>query len=103
MQIPVAAAPDKLKPTIEWQNIQVADFSESRMYVSRMRSHPDAIIIPFEYDHCYRGWKKFFKTHEPSLSRVIGLKRKVLDDALQTLFKILTGVKPGDTMEHLTG
>lgn len=73
------------------------------MYVSRMRSHPDAQIIPFEYDHCYRGYKKFFRTHKPCLSRVLGMKPKMLNDGLETLLKFLTNVKHGDTIEHVTG
>lgn len=73
------------------------------MLVSRMRKHPDAIVIPFEYDHSYRGWRTFFKSHEPTLSRVIGLKGIELDYGLEILSGLLTEVKHEDTIEHVIG
>lgn len=73
------------------------------MYVSRMRKHADAQIVPFEYDHCDRGLKRFFETHEPALSRVIGLKLQVQEAGLRTLLEFLTCVKHGDTIDQVTG
>ncbi|XP_026758646.1 gem-associated protein 2-like isoform X2 [Galleria mellonella] len=102
-----AKAPDKLKPTIEWQNIQVADFSDVRMYLSRIQTKKtlwpsDLKKISVEHDSL-NGWKQFFNTNEPTLTCVLGLKHTLLDRGLEILTEILEEVKPGFTVDYKTG
>ncbi|XP_053612139.1 gem-associated protein 2-like isoform X2 [Plodia interpunctella] len=102
-----AQAPERLKPTIEWQNIQVADFSEIRMYVSRIQKKtsiwPSTLKkIQFEHNNP-KGWRNFFDKNEPTLSCVLGLQYALLDDGLENLVQILEETKPGDSIGHKTG
>ncbi|KAM3967679.1 gemin 2 isoform 1-T1 [Aphomia sociella] len=101
-----AQAPDKLKPTIEWQNIQVADFSEVRLYISRLLAKKtlwpsNFKSINIEQDRM-RGWKSFFDSNEPTLTCVLGLKHTLLDRGLEILTEILDDVKPGCSVDHKT-
>ncbi|XP_039760032.1 gem-associated protein 2-like isoform X2 [Pararge aegeria] len=108
-----AKAPDNLKPTIEWQNIQVADFSEVRMYISRLlnkRSAWPPNTRRLDSSLCDQNgknaaiWLKMFRTEESSLSCVIGIHQAFIDIALQVMTDIiLDDVKPGGTITHKTG
>ncbi|XP_022130235.2 gem-associated protein 2 isoform X2 [Pieris rapae] len=73
-EIPHPKAPERLKPTIEWQNIQVADFSDIRLYISRLldkRSHWPK-IRKLKVNPVDEVWTNFFETHEPTLSCILG-------------------------------
>lgn len=106
-EVPHAKAPDKLKPTIEWQNIQVADFSDVRMYISRLLSKksqwPNNVERVNVEDNSLRGWKCFFSEREPTLTCVLGLQHVLLDRGLEMLTEILGEVKSGNTIDHKTG
>ncbi|XP_062524730.1 gem-associated protein 2 isoform X2 [Bombyx mori] len=82
-EFPRLSVPEKLKPTIEWQNMQVADFSETRMYISRLLSKrkiwKNNINIIEIKPTCVIEWKQFFSTHIPTLSCVLGLQHALLD------------------------
>ncbi|XP_013197178.2 gem-associated protein 2 [Amyelois transitella] len=104
---PHAQAPERLKPTIEWQNIQVADFSEVRMYVSRIQKKRsvwpnDVKSIVFEHNNP-KGWKNFFDKNEPTLSCVLGLQYTLIDDGLENLIQIIKGTKPGHSIGYKIG
>ncbi|XP_011567024.3 gem-associated protein 2 [Plutella xylostella] len=99
------SAPDALKPTLEWQNIQVADFSEVRMYISRMRakkSEHKIQEIDIEENHIV-SWKQFFEESSPTLSCVFGLKQAYFDNGLEMLTNSLNSIKPGETITPKTG
>ncbi|XP_028158764.1 gem-associated protein 2-like [Ostrinia furnacalis] len=102
-----AKAPVKLKPTIEWQNIQVADFSDVRMYISRLlakkSSWPSTLTKAEIETNSINSWKSLFAETEPTLSCVLGLKQKLLDRGLEMLIQLLDEVKKGDTIDHKTG
>lgn len=103
-------APDKLKPTIEWQKIQVSDFSEVRsdltkilvmlMKTGKMETKAKAIKIG---DDTLEGWKVFFENNDPTLSCALGLKPDKLVRGLEMLVEILEEVEPGQTVDHKTG
>ncbi|CAK1602240.1 unnamed protein product [Parnassius mnemosyne] len=106
-ELPLAKVPDNLKPTIEWQNIQVADFSDVRLYISRLlanKSHwPNCIkVVEIDQDNLI-GWRKFFEINEPTLSCVLGLRYTLLDRALEVLTDIIDDVEPGKTIDYKTG
>ncbi|XP_068626611.1 gem-associated protein 2 [Battus philenor] len=106
-ELPRAHVADNLKPTIEWQNIQVADFSDIRMYISRLLSKKSqwsgsVKTIQIEQDNL-KGWKRFFEKNEPTLSCVLGLPHTLLDRALEILTDIIGDVQPGNTIDHKTG
>ncbi|XP_047532876.1 gem-associated protein 2-like [Vanessa atalanta] len=105
-ELPHAKAPDNLKPTIEWQNIQVADFSDVRMYVSRLllkKSLWPSDVRKLDLDpNNIIAWKNLFE-RDPKLSYVLGLHNAMLDRGLEILIEILDGVKPGSTISHKTG
>lgn len=106
-EFPRLSVPEKLKPTIEWQNMQVADFSETRMYISRLLSKrkiwKNNINIIEIKPTCVIEWKQFFSTHIPTLSCVLGLQHALLDQGLEVLTDIISRTKPGNTIEHKTG
>ncbi|XP_073957422.1 gemin 2 isoform X2 [Choristoneura fumiferana] len=103
-------APDKLKPTIEWQKIQVSDFSEVRsdltkilvmlMKTGKMEAKAKPIKIG---DDTLEGWKLFFESNDPTLSCALGLKPDKLVRGLEMLVEILEEVEPGQTVDHKTG
>ncbi|KPJ08682.1 Survival of motor neuron protein-interacting protein 1 [Papilio machaon] len=106
-ELPRAYVADIFKPTIEWQNIQVADFSDVRMYISRIISKKSQWSntirkIEIEQDNLL-GWKRFFKMNEPTLSCVLGLPYTLLDRALEILTDIIDDVPPGKTIDYKTG
>ncbi|KAL0901358.1 hypothetical protein ABMA27_006637 [Loxostege sticticalis] len=105
-ELPHAKAPDKLKPTIEWQNIQVADFSDVRMYISRLLAKKslwpknlDTVAIE---SNNINSWKSFFAEREPTLRCVLGLNQTLLDRGLEMLTEILNKVEKGETIDHKT-
>lgn len=105
-ELPHSKAPDNLRPTIEWQNIQVADFSEVRMYVSKLlinKSLWPNEVQNIEVDpYNIPAWKNLFE-RDPNLSCVLGLHSAMLDRGLEILTEILGDVKPGNTLDHKTG
>ncbi|XP_038208045.1 gem-associated protein 2-like [Zerene cesonia] len=106
-QVPHVKAPDNLKPTIEWQNVQVADFSESRMYISRLLAKKtqwpkDVTNISLDQNSS-KEWIELFETREPTLSCILGLNHTILDNGLEILIESLNNVKPGDTIPYKTG
>ncbi|CAH2102319.1 unnamed protein product [Euphydryas editha] len=105
-ELPHSKAPDNLRPTIEWQNIQVADFSDVRMYVSRMLSKkalwPDDVLKLELNPNNIPAWKNLFEK-DPKLSCVLGLHSAMLDRGLEILTEILDDVKPGSTLDHKIG
>ncbi|CAG9796478.1 unnamed protein product [Diatraea saccharalis] len=107
VEVPHAKAPDTLIPTIEWQNIQVADFSDVRMYISRLQANkslwPSSLEKIKIRENTLRGWKDFFVQREPTLSCVLGLPSTLLDRGLEVLTEILAEVKYGESIDHKTG
>ncbi|CAG9581593.1 unnamed protein product [Danaus chrysippus] len=106
-ELPHAKAPESLKPTIEWQNIQVADFSKVRMYISRLISNrslwpKDVINIEIDPDNI-AAWMNLFENKDPKLSCVLGLHHALLDHGLEILIEMLDKVKPGSTINYKTG
>ncbi|XP_049875545.1 gem-associated protein 2-like [Pectinophora gossypiella] len=106
-EIPRASVCDKLKPTLEWQNIQVADFSEVRMNVSRLRAQKSEwaykIKKLIKEPSNVAEWKQFFANSEPTMSCVLGLRNALVDNGLEMLIEILKEVKPGHSIEYRTG
>ncbi|CAH0405266.1 unnamed protein product [Chilo suppressalis] len=107
VELPHAKAPERLIPTIEWQNIQVADFSDVRMYISRLLANkslwPNNIEKVKIEENTVRGWKTFFLQREPTLTCVLGLPHILLDRGLEVLTEILAQVSHGDSIDHRTG
>lgn len=107
LQVPHVKAPDNLKPTIEWQNIQVADFSDSRMYVTRLLTNKTTWsnnVNSIKLDHTSRAeWNELFESREPTLSCILGLNHTILDNGLEILIESLNKVKPGETIPYKTG
>ncbi|CAG4954539.1 unnamed protein product [Colias eurytheme] len=106
-QVPHVKAPDNLKPTIEWQNVQVADFSESRMYISRLlakKAQWAKDVTRIALDHTSsEEWREFFETREPTLTCILGLNHTILDNGLEILIESLNKIKPGETIPYKTG
>ncbi|KAG6450534.1 gem-associated protein 2-like [Manduca sexta] len=106
-ELPHAEAPEQFKPTIEWQNIQVADFSDVRMYISRLLAKksmwPNKLEKVEICENSIVGWKDFFAKKEPTLSCVLGLNHTLLDDGLEALSVIIEKTTPGDTIDHKIG
>ncbi|KAL4716931.1 hypothetical protein ACJJTC_012742 [Scirpophaga incertulas] len=104
--IPTAIVSEKIKPTKEWQNIQVADFSDVRMYLSRLRAKksqwPNLEKIDI-INNTLKEWKNFFLNTEPTLKCVLGLSVVLLDQGLVMLTKILDETKHGYTIDHKIG
>ncbi|KAJ2948144.1 hypothetical protein O0L34_g9945 [Tuta absoluta] len=101
---PVIPVHEKLKPTIEWQNMQIADFSEMRMRMSRMKQknlkkNQNIKSIP----HCLREWKLFFNGVEPTLTTVLGIQSASVDEGLEMVTEILKTVPPGESIDHRIG
>ncbi|XP_072941305.1 gem-associated protein 2 [Epargyreus clarus] len=106
-QIEHATAPEFLIPTREWQNIQVADFSDVRMYISRLLAKKklwpkDFKTINFDKDNIAL-WKGFFENNDPTLTCVLGLKQSLLDKGLEYVIETLDDVEPGQTIDYKTG
>ncbi|CAK1540162.1 unnamed protein product [Leptosia nina] len=99
--------PDSLKPTIEWQNVQVADFSDNRSYISRLLSKksqwPKEVMRICLDPSKSEMWSNFFENHEPTLSCVLGLNYKILDSGLEYLIESLDNIQPGNTIPYRTG
>ncbi|XP_045772737.1 gem-associated protein 2-like [Maniola jurtina] len=106
-ELPHAKAPDNLKPTIEWQNIQVADFSDVRMDISRLlnkKSTWPKNMKKINIDNnTVVGWENYFKNNDPTLSYVIGVPQAHLDKGLEILIEMLDKVTPGETIDHIIG
>ncbi|XP_047026200.1 gem-associated protein 2-like isoform X2 [Helicoverpa zea] len=106
----VPEKPEKLKPTIEWQNIQIADFSDLHMYVVRMAARKKA-ELPTIFQDTYRDfmqdgeiqWMQVFESTEPTLSHVVGLSHGVVETGLDTILSILQRIKPGESIDRRTG
>lgn len=99
--------PEQLKPTIEWQNIQVADFSEVRMYLNRLQSNKSSWSknlknIKIDYTEPEK-WSEFFENYEPTLSYVLALRLAALDYGLEYLTNIIEATERGKTIDHKTG
>lgn len=107
LQRAVNSAPISLKPTTEWQNIQVADFSDVRMYVSRLQAKKDTwphAVKKIDIDcNDLATWKNFFENNSPTLTCVFGLDQALLDNGLEFLIGTLNKVKAGDTLCQTTG
>ncbi|XP_050666736.1 gem-associated protein 2 isoform X2 [Leptidea sinapis] len=107
MQEPYAEVPPHLKPTIEWQNVQVANFSKTRMYISRLlskRSEWPQNVTSIHLDtNDKQQWTKLFKDREPTLSCMLGLSYKILEDGLDLLIHSLNCLQPGETISYKTG
>ncbi|XP_063395365.1 gem-associated protein 2-like [Cydia fagiglandana] len=103
-------APDKLKPTIEWQNIQIKNFTDVRRNMSNIIANltkrnlwsakVKKIVIP---DQSLVGWKVFFKDHDSTVTNILGFSPELLDIGLEMLTDIIKEVPPGHTIEHETG
>lgn len=101
---------DKFKPTIEWQNIQIADFSELHMYVIRMAAQKKE-LLPSILQDMYNGfmhdggilWENVFNSTEPTLSHVVGLTQCHVESGLVTILSLLQKVKPGESIDRRTG
>ncbi|XP_041975484.1 gem-associated protein 2-like [Aricia agestis] len=106
-EMPHAKAPEVLVPTIEWQNIQVADFSDTRMYISRMLAKkslwPTKVKKIDINPNNIGAWKSLFQNEDPSLSSLIGAHSAVIDRGLEILVDVLDHIKPGNTITHRTG
>ncbi|KAI5644924.1 survival motor neuron (SMN) interacting protein 1 (SIP1) domain-containing protein [Phthorimaea operculella] len=101
---PVIPVDEKLKPTIEWQNMQIADFSEMRMRISCIKQKKLKKIKNIKnVPTCAREWKLFFKGVEPTLTTVLGLQSASVDEGLETVTDILKKVPPGESIDHRTG
>ncbi|CAD0194851.1 unnamed protein product [Chrysodeixis includens] len=102
--------PDKLKPTIEWQNIQTADFSDLHMYVVRMaakRKGELQSIFQSSYKEYLKDdviqWQSLITNIDPTLSHVVGLTQPKVDPGLETVLSMLHKVKPGQSIDRRTG
>ncbi|XP_061709093.1 gem-associated protein 2-like isoform X1 [Cydia pomonella] len=103
-------APDKLKPTIEWQKIQIKNFTDVRTYMSNIMAELSkrnlwsvkvkTIVIP---DQSLVGWKVFFIDNDSTVTCMLGLTPQLLDMGLEMLTNIIREVAPGDTIDHKTG
>lgn len=87
--------------------MQVADFSDMRMYISRILARKsswpsDVQKIEIEQNNLI-GWKNFFMKSDPTLSCVLGLRYTLIDRGLEMLTETLNEVKSGYTIEHKTG
>lgn len=102
--------PELLKPTIEWQNIQIADFSDLHMYVIRMAARKKN-LLPSIFEETYKDflkdgeiqWEKVFESTEPTLSHVVGLTHNAIETGLETILSILQQVQPGQSIDRRTG
>lgn len=104
---PNASVPEEFRPTIEWQNIQVADFSDVRLYVTKLLSkkaiwNQNVKKAKFDYANG-REWDDFFSKTEPTLSYVLGLPMAALDYGLEYLTDLIGATKAGQTIDHKTG
>lgn len=100
------ASPNPLKPTIEWQNIQIADFSDVRMYIQQMlvkKLLPTAIKDIELSKHRVKEWEPLFDNEEPTMSHVVGVSQSILDDGLDILIERLGSIKPDHTIDRRTG
>lgn len=102
--------PELLKPTIEWQNIQIADFSDLHMYVIRMAARKKK-LLPSMFEETYKDflkdgeiqWEKVFESMEPTLSHVVGLTHNAIETGLETILSTLQQVQPGQSIDRRTG
>lgn len=102
--------PEKLKPTIEWQNIQTADFSDLHLYVVRMaarrKGELESIFQNSYKEYLEDGviqWAVLITSVDPTLSHVVGLTQPKVDPGLETILSLLQKVKPGQTIDRRTG
>ncbi|KAJ0182405.1 hypothetical protein K1T71_001774 [Dendrolimus kikuchii] len=106
-QEPKETVPDELKPTLEWQNIQVADFSEVRMYLNRLQAnkclwHENLKKIRLDYTEDDE-WRDFFANYESTVSCVLGLRHVAIDYGIEYLNLVIEATEPGKTIDHKTG
>lgn len=101
LQEPLPSVQQTLKPTKEWQHIQVGDFSEVRSYVSRMRNNNKEIVLKSGCEIIL--WKNIIHNYDPTLSTVIGLKPDQVDSGLENLLMLLKKTKPGETISDRMG
>ncbi|CAB3240934.1 unnamed protein product [Arctia plantaginis] len=99
------AAPETIKPTAEWQNIQVADFSDIRKYIQQMQVKD--LVPPTIKDICDRKrrvecWKSLFN-EEPTMTHVVGISQFMIDAGLDILTEQLGLVEAGQTVDRKTG
>ncbi|XP_063548469.1 gem-associated protein 2-like [Cydia strobilella] len=103
-------APDKLKPTIEWQKIQIKDYTDVRTYMSNITDDltkrslwsvkVKTIVIP---DQSLVGWKIFFIDNDSTVTCMLGFNPQLLDMGLEMLTNIIREVPPGHTIDHKIG
>ncbi|XP_061709298.1 gem-associated protein 2 isoform X2 [Cydia pomonella] len=103
-------APDKLKTTIEWQKIQIADFAQVRTSMAMIKTNllekgigkkrVKPIVIQ---DQSLEGWKVFFVDHDSTITCMLGFSPEQLHTGLEMLTEILKEVPPGDTIDHKIG
>ncbi|XP_075974613.1 gem-associated protein 2-like [Anticarsia gemmatalis] len=106
VEIVKAPAPVTLKPTIEWQNIQVADFSNVRMYINKMQARdllPTAIKDVEKTKFRVKDWEVLFDNEEPTMTHVVGVSQAIIDDGLVKLTSRMDSVPPGHTIDRRTG
>ncbi|XP_047985556.1 gem-associated protein 2-like [Leguminivora glycinivorella] len=103
-------APDKLKPTIEWQEIQIKDFTDVRSNMSNIianltkRNLWSAKVKKIEItDQSFVGWKIFFEDNDSTVTCMLGFNPELLDIGLEMLTNIVREVTPRDTIDHKTG
>lgn len=90
---------------MEWQNLQVADFSDVRTYLQKL--HVKDVVPPTIKDITDRKdreecWKSLFN-EEPTMTHVAGISQFMIDIGLDVLTEQLSLVKPGQTVDRKTG
>lgn len=110
---PIKDAPANLKPTVEWQNIQVADFSKERMYITRLLSDKsmwpqidtNELIIELNKSGNVEAsfWNNLFGSQEPTLSCILAINQNKIEKGLSALVYSLKKIPEGESIPQPIG
>lgn len=98
-------AHENLTPSLDWQNIQAANFKQLKLYISRIiHKKPPWPQIQRKYiRRTARDWQNFFDNNEPTLTCILGIDYKIYEFGIEHLITTLDEVKHGDTIPKKTG
>lgn len=96
-------APKDIRPSIEWQENQVANFESFRKYIETLRR-----IVPSdnkfqEYNGDMKLWRQKCFTERPQLTDVVHLKQQAIRKILGLVVKWLTEIPTGESVPHSLG